>query len=68
MKIASRLSAAVAALALVLVGLTVVAPSTARADDAGEELLAFGIFGAAAVAAIIAIDEQNDDDEQPQSP
>jgi hypothetical protein len=68
MKIASRLSAAVAALALVLVGLTVVAPSTARADDAGEELLAFSIFGAAAVAAIIVIDEQNDDDEQPQSP
>lgn len=67
MKIASRLSAVAAALALVLVGLTVLAPSTARADDAGEELLAFGIFGAAAIAAIIVIENQNDD-EEPQSP
>jgi hypothetical protein len=66
MKIASRLSATVAAFALVLVGLTVVTPSTARAA-VGEEWIAFGIFGAAAVAAIIVIENQNDD-EQPQSP
>jgi len=67
MKITSRLLAGLAAFALLLGGLTAVAPTPARAQsETGSTLLAVGIFVAATAAAIILIDD--DDDEAPQSP
>lgn len=69
MKITSRLFAGLAALALVLGGLTAFAPTPARAqgESGGSALIAVGIFAAATVAAFVLIDEQGDD-ETPQSP
>lgn len=69
MKIASRLYAALAALALVVAGTAAVAPSSARAEPlTTEALLALAIFTTVAVATVVLVDEENDDDEAPQSP
>jgi ABC-type uncharacterized transport system YnjBCD permease subunit len=69
MKITSRLFAGLAALAMVLGGVTAFAPTPARAQvaETGGTLIAVGIFAAATVAALVLIDEQGDD-EAPQSP
>lgn len=67
----SRLFAGFAAFALVLAGLSAVAPSSARAQSEtfGGPLLAAAIFSAVAIVTFIAIDEDGDDDEEaPQSP
>jgi ABC-type Na+ efflux pump permease subunit len=67
MKIAPRLFAGLAAIALVLAGVTAVAPSPARAQsETGGTLLAVAIFAAVTVAAFALIDEEGDD--EPQSP
>lgn len=69
MTIASRLSAALAAAALVLGGIAVVAPGTARAAPlTGEAAIAAALFAAATVATFVLIDEEGDEDEAPQSP
>jgi len=69
MKMTSRLFAGLAAFALVLAGVTTFAPTPARAQaETGATLLAVAIFGAAAIAAFVLIDEEGDDDEAPQSP
>ncbi|HTM95426.1 MAG TPA: hypothetical protein VL100_06390 [Croceibacterium sp.] len=68
MKITSRLFAGLAAIALVLAGMTAFAPTPARAQsETAATLLAAAIFGAATIAAFVLIDEQGDD-ESPQSP
>jgi hypothetical protein len=68
MTIAPRLFAGLAAIALVLAGVTAVAPSPARAQgETTGALLAVAIFAAVTVAAFALIDEEGDD-EEPQSP
>lgn len=69
MKIASRLSTVLGALALVLAATFAVAPGKARAEPLTDEaLIAVAIFAAVTVAAFVLIDEDDDDDEAPQSP
>ena len=68
MTLASRLFAGLAAFALVLTGLSALAPSKAQAQsETAGALLAVGIFAAVAVATFVLVDEEGDD-EEPQSP
>lgn len=69
MTVASRLYAGLAALALVLVGLTAVIPMPAKAQDRETEtaLIAGAVITAAVIGAVVLLDDE-DEDEGPQSP
>ncbi len=73
MTIASRLSAGLAAIALVLAGLVAVAPSPAQAQGAkavtSTALLIGGAITAAVVTTLVLLgNDDGNDDEGPQSP
>ena len=68
MTIASRLYAGFAALALVLAGITAVAPSPAKAQSETTTALLIGAAVTAAVVVAVVALGSNGDDEDPQSP
>jgi len=73
MTIASRISAGLAAIALILAGLVAVAPSPAQAQGAkvtSTALLIGGAITAAVVTTLVLLGNNDDenDDEGPQSP